>query len=316
MSELGIVVAAMLPILIVAGLGVALRRVGWLTSAADASLLALTVNVLTPCLILDKVLGSAALERASTVLLAPALGFSIVALSIALAFAAAHASGLRSEPARRTFALSTGLQNYGYFPLPLALSLFGDDTAAVLFVHNLGVEIAIWTVGVAVLAGVPLRAAARRLASPPAIAIVVAITLNAVVGRERIPSYVVESFALVGSAAVPLGLLLTGATMADHARSVGGRGTLRTVLLAIGLRLGVLPLLYCAAIWAFDASRELEQVFVLQAAMPAAVFPILLAKHYGGDSVTALRVVFATTLGALFTIPLWIHFASRWLGGT
>ena len=281
MSELAIVVEAMLPILIVAGLGVGLRRVGWLTSAADASLLTLTVNVLTPCLILDKVLGSAALTRASTLLLAPAIGFGVVAISIAVAFVAAHAGGIRAEPARRTFALATGLQNYGYFPLPLALSLFGNDTAAVLFVHNLGVEVAIWTLGIAVLTGAPFRNTLRRLASPPAVAILVAVTLNACVDREQVPPYLVQSVSLVGSAAIPLGLL---------------------------------PLLYCAALWGLDASVELQQVFVLQAAMPAAVIPIILAKHHGGDSITALRVVFATTLGALVTIPLWIHFGSRWVG--
>lgn len=317
MSELLIIVQATLPIVVIAGLGVLLRRIGWLTTSADASLLALTVNLLTPCLILDKVLGSAALERASTVLLAPVVGFTVVAASIGVAFLAAHACGIREEPTRRTFALSTGLQNYGYFPLPLALSLFGNDTAAVLFVHNLGVEIAIWTLGVAVLSGVAVRHVWSRLLSAPAIAIVLAVLLNALVGRARVPAFLMESVSLIGSAAIPLGLLLTGATMADHARSIAGPGSLRSVVLSISLRLGVLPLFYCAALWVVEGvegAAPLQRVFVLQAAMPAAVMPILLAKHYRGDSVTALRVVFATTAGALLTLPLWIHFVSRWLG--
>jgi predicted permease len=313
MRELVIIVQATLPVFVVMGLGVLLRRLRWLTASADASLLALTINLLTPCLIFDKVLGSEALSRASTVLLAPAVGFVVIAASIGLAFATAHVFGLRTEPVRRTFAFCTGLQNYGYFPLPLALSLYGNDTAAVLFVHNLGVEIALWTLGVAVLAGVPLRAGVRRLLSPPAIAIVVAVALNATLGRAGVPSFVLQSVSLIGAAAIPLGLLLTGATMADHARDLRGPGSIKTCLLACVLRLGLLPLLYCAALWGLDAGRELDQVFVLQAAVPAAVMPIILAKHYGGDSVTALRVIVATTLVSVGTLPFWIHFGSRWV---
>lgn len=314
MRALFTVVQAVLPVVMVTGLGAGLRRLRWLTPTADASLLALTINLLTPCLILDKVLGSRALERGETVLLAPSIGFVVASLSIALSFAAAHLVGIRSEPTRRTFAFATGLQNYGYIPLPLALTLFGDETAAVLFVHNLGIELAIWTVGVSVVAGAWDRSVFRRVLSPPAIAIVVGLVLNALVGRAAIPSFLLHTLSLLGAAAIPLGLLLTGAAMADHARALVGSSHTRTVLLALGMRLGLLPLLYFFALFVVEGEPELARVLVLQAAMPAAMLPIVLSKHYGGDSLVALRVVFATTLGALITIPLWIHLGARWLG--
>lgn len=315
MSELSVVVAALLPVLAVTALGALLRRIGWLTAAADASLLTLMVNLLTPCLIVDKVLGSAALAEPATALLAPLVGALAVVVGLAVSFAAAHAFGMRAEPARRTFALSAGVQNYGYLPLPLALLLYGNETVAVLFAHNLGSEVAIWSLGVAVLAGVPPRDMFRRMLSPPAVAIVSAVLVNFFVGRARVPGFLLESASLLGAAAIPLGLLLTGATMADHARNVWGPGSFRTAALACVLRLGILPVFYLGALGLTDAGVELDRVFVLQSAMPAAVFPILIAKHYKGDSVTALRVVFGTTLVSLVTIPLWIHFASGWVGG-
>jgi hypothetical protein len=55
-------------------------------------------------------------------------------------------------------------------------------------------------------------------------------------------------------------------------------------------------------------------VIVLEAAMPAAVFPIVMARHYGGDAATALRVVFSTSLVSLLTIPLWIRFGLKFVG--
>jgi predicted permease len=59
---------------------------------------------------------------------------------------------------------------------------------------------------------------------------------------------------------------------------------------------------------------ELKRVIVLEAAMPAAVFPIVMARHYAGDPATAMRVVIGTTVVGLVTIPLWIRFGMQWLG--
>jgi hypothetical protein len=62
------------------------------------------------------------------------------------------------------------------------------------------------------------------------------------------------------------------------------------------------------------ASVELKRVIVLEAAMPAAVFPIVMSRHYGGDPLTALRVVIGTSLVGMVTIPLWIRFGMKFAG--
>ena len=41
-------------------------------------------------------------------------------------------TGLLADREQRTFAATTGIQNYGYVPLPLILTLFPGDTAGVL----------------------------------------------------------------------------------------------------------------------------------------------------------------------------------------
>ncbi|MCE2828062.1 MAG: AEC family transporter, partial [Verrucomicrobium sp.] len=58
---------------------------------------------------------------------------------------------------------------------------------------------------------------------------------------------------------------------------------------------------------------ELKRVLVVQAAMPAGVFPIVLSRLYGGDPATAVRIVAGTTLLSLVTIPLWIRWGLSWL---
>jgi hypothetical protein len=62
-------------------------------------------------------------------------------------------------------------------------------------------------------------------------------------------------------------------------------------------------------------SLELKEVLVVQAAMPVAVFPLLLARHHGGDVAVALQIIFASSAAAIITLPLWIHFGMLCIGG-
>ena len=59
--------------------------------------------------------------------------------------------------------------------------------------------------------------------------------------------------------------------------------------------------------------RRCQRRITIQAAMPAAVFPIILARHYNGHPLTAVQVVIFTTLGSILTMPLIISLALRWI---
>src|SRR4051812_31334303 len=84
LSEYLPLLAAVAPVFLQIVLGWLIRRIGWLTEEADASLLRVIVNLLYPCLILDTILGNPALEKAGNVLLAPIAGFFTVVLGYAL----------------------------------------------------------------------------------------------------------------------------------------------------------------------------------------------------------------------------------------
>jgi predicted permease len=109
-------------------------------------------------------------------------------------------------------------------------------------------------------------------------------------------------------------LLVTGAVLADHMKPGILRSGWRATTLGIALRLGVLPALILTSVAWLPFDPALKKVLIVQSAMPAAVFPIVLAKMHGGDMPVALRVVLGTSLPALATIPLWIDRALKWLG--
>ena len=120
---------------------------------------------------------------------------------------------------------------------------------------------------------------------------------------------------MLGGAMIPMALLLTGATLADCLGEMRkARSGTRTIAGACVLRLGVLPVFFIALARWLPCSVEMKQVLVVQAAMPCAMLPIVLARHYGGNTGMAVQIVFATTVLALFTIPSWIHWGLLWAG--
>jgi hypothetical protein len=111
-----------------------------------------------------------------------------------------------------------------------------------------------------------------------------------------------------------MALILIGAVVADHLHEFHSASGWRVIGSAVLLRIGILPVLFLLLAKFLPASVELKRVIVLEAAMPAAVFPIVMARHYQGDPATAMRVVIGTSVVGLLTIPLWIRVGMRFVG--
>lgn len=295
-------------------LGAVLRGTRFLSEAADETLLRLSVNVLYPCLLFDAILANPSLISGSTVWIAPVLGFCLASGGILLSLLVAPVAGLAAGAPRRTFALTTGMFNWAYLPLPIVLAQFGRDAVGVLAVFSLGVEVAMWTTGLLVLTGARDCNGLRRVLNGPVLGILAALTANVVQGGAWFPGPWREAIHLVGQASIPIGLMLIGASFFDFFGHVAWRRNGRALTAACLVRLGLMPLVFLAVAAWLPLSDDLRRVIAVQAAMPSAVFPLVMARIYGGDAPLALLVILGTTLVSLATMPLWIAAGLRCFG--
>lgn len=308
------ILSAVAPVFLIVALGFGIRRVRWLTLEADASLLKAVVYVCYPALILETTLGNPGLADWRNLVVPPLAGFLTIVAGYAAAWYTAPLLGLGHGPVRRTFTLVVGIYNYGYLAIPVCESLFHSRaTTGVLFIFNLGVEVAFWGVGVLILTGGSDRQAWRRIFNPPVLAILLGVAITLVGWADYVPAFVRTFLRMLGACAIPLGLILSGASIRDLTRDQPWVPEVRSALGGIALRLGALPLVFLAAAAWLPLSIELKRVLIVQAAMPAGIFPIVMARVYGGDTGTAIRVVVATSALGLFLIPLWIGFGLRWV---
>ncbi|MDB6026026.1 MAG: Transporter [Verrucomicrobiales bacterium] len=312
MNQFYIVLMAVLPVFSIIGAGIFMRKVNWLTEEADKSLMRITINVLAPALIFDSILHNDALKNISNVVVAPLVGFGTAAMGMGIALALRKFI-THDKRILATFAVCVGVYNYGYIPVPLVNSLFDRTTLGVLFVHNLGVEICIWTLGLMVLGANSNERGWRQLINAPVIAIIASLAVN-FLGLERlIPAFALSTAKMLGQCSIPMGLILVGATMADHMHEFHSAQGWRIIAWGCFIRLGLAPILFMVLAKFLPCSVELKRVIIIQGAMPAATFPIVMAKHYNGDPPTALRVLLATSVLGLITIPLWIRFGIKFV---
>jgi predicted permease len=307
----GAVIASVLPVYLLIVAGAVLRRTGVLRSEHDTGVMRVVYTVMLPCFILDKILGSAVLRSGSVVLWSIALGFGLIMAGIVIGLAVGRLIGLERGTGMRTFAPSAGCQNFGFTAAPVLEILWGTGALALLFVHNIGVEIAIWSVGIMIMSGEP-GSPWRRLINGPIIAVVIGLALVAVGLDDQVAGPARKVISLIGVGAFPLAILITGCTMMDLAGTE--KPNWRVLAGGALVRLILAPMAILAAAKFFPLPVELRQVLVVQAAMPAGMSAILLARMYGGRPAVAVQIVIATTVLSLLTLPWIITWGSEWIG--
>jgi hypothetical protein len=133
--------------------------------------------------------------------------------------------------------------------------------------------------------------------------------LNLLHAGEWLPLFVRKGLHMLGQAAIPLALLLTGATLFDQLRQRDDeKSRYGALALALAARMALLPLLFIAvARWA-PIPDALRKVLVIQSAMPSAMMPVVICRHHNADSRFCVQIILFGTAISLITIPLWIRF--------
>ncbi len=116
---------------------------------------------------------------------------------------------------------------------------------------------------------------------------------------------------MIGIGAFPLAIMITGATIMDLVGSE--KPSWKIVIAACLVRLFAVPVIIICCAKYIPMAVELKQILIVQAAMPAALVPILLARLYGGRPAVAVQIVIATTVVSVITLPYIIFYGIKFL---
>ncbi len=304
------IILSVLPVYLLLLGGAVLRKLGVLRQEHDAAVMHVIFSVMLPCFILDRTLGAEILRDAQTLVTGAGLGALLIVSGMAIGYLVGKMIGLTQGTGIRTFALASGCQNFGFTAVPVVEILWGSSAVALLFVHNLGVETAIWSVGVMLMSG-ERGIRWKRLVNGPIIAVIIGLALVVLHLDDKVTGPPRTAISMLGAGAFPLAIAMTGATIMDLVGSE--KPSWKIIIASVVVRLAIAPAVIILCARFIPMAVELKQVLLVQAAMPAALVPILLARLYGGRTAIAVQIVVATSLVSFFTLPYIITYGIRFL---
>lgn len=290
---LGIFADSILPILIVALIGLVFQR---LLDLDPRPLSQLLFYVLSPALVFD------ALTRSEIGLLEiarmGALAAAIVVLIILLSLVIGRLLKL-DRKMMAAFILAGSLINAGNYGLPLNQFAFGAEAFSWASLYFVASYTMMNSVGIYVASAgklPPQKALAELLRAPAVYAIPAALLVMAF--NLQVPPAILRPVELLSGAAVPVMLLLLG--MQIGLSGIPQRkGVLAT---AVAIRLLISPALAWLLTPGFQLSGAAMQAAITQSAMPTAVYAIVLATKFDVETEFVTSVVLTTTLLSPLTV--------------
>lgn len=213
------------------------------------------------------------------------------------------------EKFKREFVSLVTFQNSGYLPLILVALLLPQGNREQMFIYIflflLGFNIMMWSVGVFYLTvDTKNNFKLRSLFNPPVIAIISALLLIAIGLHKIIPHFLIGPLKMIGECALPLAIMVVGANLALIDTS--SKSNLKDVFQAVVAKLIFMPLLFFGLILLIKPSYHIALLLLLQAAMPSAVSPSMIMRHYDKkDNIVSLGI-FWTHVISLLTIPIFL----------
>ena len=306
---------ALTPVFLFLLIGMAMRHFNQIKPEADRTLLKLVFNLFFPCMIFSNIASNPSVTQEGNLLFAPLAGI----ISTLIGFGIGYAFGLllfkKGSVQLRTFAFITALFNYGFIPLAIIPGLFPEmpQTTGVVFIHNLGVELTLWSVGILILTGSTSIRDLKHLFNPPLMTILGSIIINVSGLSGHIPDFVQNTTSILGQVSIPLGIMLAGTAIYDASKSAQWTSMGKVAIMAPLLRNGLIPIAMLAVGFILPTSPELKNVIIVEAAMPTAMFSLVIAKNYNGHIPTSTIIFLASNIVGMVTIPyiiqlgLWLY---------
>ncbi len=306
-ASFGATVSAIAGIFLVILIAGFLVRRGVITQNQITGLSTASVQIFLPCLIFSNVVENLDPKALPQWWILPLAGAAMALVGTALG-ALVFSNQL---PEKKDLIPVAGMQNAGYFVLPIGLALFPgqfDDFALYVFLFILGYNPILWSLGKTLISGDGRqKTRLRDLVTPPLVANIVAIGVALTGASALIPKPVVAAVDLLGTAAVPVATLVLGAVL-------GGIGVrflpfAGDAVRALGVKLLLLPALTIILLHQFNlyaVNPLLADFFVIEAASAPAVGLVLQVRSYGGNEERVGTVMFLSYLACSMTLPAWV----------
>ena len=267
----------------------------------------LVSNILLSCSIFNSICGNVPDLSGDLILKA----LLIMTASLAVCFIV---SGISTIIVKRRgydpapFELSLSIVNALLIGLPIIQQVYGDLAVLYTGLFAVPLNLLLYTYGVWRLDSTGSSAGGgfkmKTIMTPCTIVTLIAIFLFAF--RVRVPGVILQFSTYVGSATVPMSMIVIGTMMASEGLMDAFFD--KRVYLLCFIRLILTPLIAWPVISMLTDDIVLIRTAVLLAACPCGMVIPILSLQYGHDPMLSSRSVLVSTLFSMLTLPMWVYF--------
>ena len=305
--DLSVLLSNLIGLFLLIGVGFFAVRTGILPAEASKPMTALLMKITVPATIVSSMLrplDMGFLKMGASMLLVGMVIlplFSVVSLGLSRLFRV-------SDGRRGMWCFCATFCNSGFMGFPVALALFGEEGLALTVILSIPFNLMMYSIGAKMVCmDLPRDGSAQAISWGKVIFSV--INLSLVVWlffyftQIQLPQAVRGPLDYLAGVTTPLSMMITGMNL-----SQGKAGDIfrdRDILTAAGTRLLILPVLAWALMRLVPGLSSLVLgAALLNFSMPSPAAAALLGEQYGGDTQTAVRAVFVSSLLCIVTIPL------------
>lgn len=205
---------------------------------------------------------------------------------------------------RQILTHATGFMNCGFIGYPLFGSLYGEIGIMYTSIFVLVFQCFLWTAGVMIFSN-KIKSWYTPLMQPGIIGVFIGLALF--IFNIKLPSFLYNTFDMVGSMTAPLAMLIIGAFLSES-NLLKALKDFPTYITS-AFRLMIAPALVLLGLTLFGFSRDSGLIFtfsILIAGTPCATNTVLFATNFNSDATYSASVVAISTVLCGITLPLWI----------
>lgn len=296
-------IAALVPIIVLIGLGYLLKRLSFLSDAAWAGIEKLTYYIMFPALLIHT-LGQQDIQGLNWLSIL-VVTFTVLLLSAASLWAWFQFR-LSMSGATFTSVFQGGVRFNTYIALSVSGAYFGADGLAIASVASgfMIVIINLLCITAFVLYGhMPSQSFSvftkQILVNPLIIGCAVGWFLS--LSHIGLPGVSAEIFEIVGRAALPIGLLAVGAALKPSLIT----GHLKAIVSSSFVQFMLKPALIVSFSLLLGLPTIVAGVLLIAFTVPTASSAYILARQLGGDTETMASIITVQTLMAFVVMPIW-----------
>jgi malate permease and related proteins len=303
--SIGIILTKIITILILTLFGVIARKFNIVEEKAENSLASIVINITVPVLIFYSISSNNNLNKILQGTTIPIICILLSSFIMLIAFFITKLININNNNVGTSIVLSS-MPNSAFLGFPIIYSIFGQEGLTYAVFFDIGIIFIFFSLAVNILnSKCDIKFNWRVFLNPPLGAFIIGILLKVL--HINISGVFMDSLKIMGSATIPLAMLLMGINLSKikiHKRNI----LKKEIFMISGIKLLIFPLIAYLVLLIVDIHPLIKSVVILQSAMPCMASTPILVEKYGGNKNLATTTILITTILSIITIPVVFYF--------